>query len=122
MTIGLKERYEIMQSLAIAKEVQQNLLPHEVPAIAGLDIAGKSIYCDQTGGDYIDFIDTQIEGERTQIIAIGDVSGHGIPSALLMASARAFLRQRLALPGTLDRIVTDVNIQFCNDQFQNFYT
>ncbi len=115
MTVGLKERYEIMQSLAIAKEVQQNLLPHGVPAIDGLDIAGKSIYCDQTGGDYIDFIDTQIEGEKTQIIAIGDVSGHGIPSALLMVSARAFLRQRLALPGTLDQIITDVNIQFCND-------
>jgi len=115
MTIGLKERYDIMQSLAIAKEVQQNLLPHGVPVIDGLDIAGKSIYCDQTGGDYIDFIDTQIEGNKTQVIAIGDVSGHGIPSALLMASARAFLRQRLALPGTLDQIITDVNIQFCND-------
>ncbi|MCP4671125.1 MAG: PP2C family protein-serine/threonine phosphatase [Desulfobacula sp.] len=115
MTIGLKERYEIMQSLAIAKEVQQNLLPHEVPAIDGLDIAGKSVYCDQTGGDYIDFIDTQIEGNQTQIFAIGDVSGHGIPSALLMSSARAFLRQRLALSGTLDQIITDVNVQFCND-------
>jgi len=115
MTRGLKERYELLQSLAIAKEVQQNLLPQGVPTIDGLDIAGKSIYCDQTGGDYIDFIDTQIEGEQTQIFAIGDVSGHGIPSALLMASARAFLRQRLALPGTLDQIVSDVNVQFCND-------
>jgi serine phosphatase RsbU (regulator of sigma subunit) len=115
MTIGLKERYEMLKSLAIAKEVQQNLLPHGVPAIEGLDIAGKSIYCDQTGGDYIDFIDTKIEGERTQVFAIGDVSGHGVPSALLMASARAFLRQRLALPGTLDQIVSDVNVQFCND-------
>ena len=115
MTIGLKERYEILQSLAIAKEVQQNFLPNRVPVIAGLDIAGKSIYCDQTGGDYIDFINTRIEGSRTQIFAIGDVSGHGIPSALLMASARAFLRQRLALPGSLAQIITDVNIQFCND-------
>jgi phosphoserine phosphatase RsbU/P len=115
MTRGLKERYEILQSLAIAKEVQQNFLPNGVPAIDGLDIAGKSTYCDQTGGDYIDFIDTQLEGNRTQIFAIGDVSGHGIPSALLMASARAFLRQRLALSGTLDQIVSDVNVQFCND-------
>lgn len=115
MTRGLKERYEILQSLAIAKEVQQNFLPRGVPVIDGLDIAGKSIYCDQTGGDYIDFIETQIEGNRTQIIAIGDVSGHGIPSALLMASARAFLRQRLALSGTLDQVVSDVNVQFCND-------
>jgi phosphoserine phosphatase RsbU/P len=67
-------------------------------------------YCDQTGGDYINFIDTQIEGNRTQIFAIGDVSGH-----VLMASARAFLRQRLALSGTLAQIVTDINVQFCND-------
>jgi len=115
MTQGLKERYELLESLAIAKDVQQNLLPDTVPDIDGLDIAGKSLYCDQTGGDYYDFIDAQIAGQQTQIIALGDVSGHGIPSALLMASARAFLRQRLALSGSLDQIVNDVNVQFCRD-------
>ena len=115
MTKGLKERYELLETLAVAKEVQQNLLPDEIPDVTGLDIAGKSLYCDQTGGDYYDFIETTIKGKQQLIVAIGDVSGHGIPSALLMASARAFLRQRLALEGQLDQILNDVNVRFCED-------
>lgn len=115
MTIGLKERYEIKKSLAVAEEVQQNLLPETIPEIPGLDIAGKSLYCDQTGGDYFDFIEATIGNAPCSVVAIGDVSGHGIPSALLMASARAFLRQRLALSGSICDIVNDVNIQFCKD-------
>jgi sigma-B regulation protein RsbU (phosphoserine phosphatase) len=95
--------------------VQQNLLPKENPRIKGLDIAGKSIYCDETGGDYYDFI--KLDGGRPANIAIvvGDVSGHGIPSALLMATARAFIRQRAYLPGGLSQIISDVNRQIVGD-------
>lgn len=115
MTKGLKERYDLVRSLAVAKEVQQNLLPHAMPKIAGLDIAGRSLYCDQTGGDYFDFIDVPENKNSNKLIAVGDVSGHGIPSALLMTSARAFLRQRAALGGPLNKISDDVNLQFCKD-------
>ncbi len=115
MTHDLKERDMLLQTLAIAKEVQQNLLPNHPPDIQGLDVAGKSLYCDQTGGDYYDFIEAESDGGKIFVFAVGDVSGHGIPSALLMASARAFLRQRLALPGSLADIINDVNTQFCTD-------
>jgi sigma-B regulation protein RsbU (phosphoserine phosphatase) len=113
MTEGLKDRYRLRRSLDLAKEVQQNLLPAKNPCFPGLDIAGKSIYCDETGGDYFDFFDSA--GHDTYGIVIGDVSGHGIPSALLMASARAFLRQRTALAGSLADIVGDVNRQLTRD-------
>ena len=94
-------------------EVQQSLLPKKDPKVDGLDIAGKSIYCYETGGDYYDFL--QI-GERGKIgVVVGDVSGHGIPSALLMASARAFIRQRTALSNNLSTIVSDVNRQLALD-------
>jgi len=56
MTAGLQERDRIRQSLGIAKEVQQHLLPAAAPEIQGLDIAGKSIYCEETGGDYFDYL------------------------------------------------------------------
>jgi sigma-B regulation protein RsbU (phosphoserine phosphatase) len=80
-----------------------------------LDIAGSSIYCDETGGDYYDFI-TSDENEDTKIsIAIGDVSGHGISSALLMAAARSALRQRSSLPGGAAIIISDVNRQLVHD-------
>ena len=113
MTEGLKDRYRLRQSLNLAKEVQQNLLPAKNPNFSGLDIAGKSVYCDETGGDYFDFFDSA-DNNRYGIV-IGDVSDHGIPSALLMASARAFLRQRTALSGSIADIVGDVNRQLTQD-------
>jgi sigma-B regulation protein RsbU (phosphoserine phosphatase) len=115
MTEGLKERYELRRSLDLAREVQQNLLPSENPAVEGLDVAGKSIYCDETGGDYFDFLKRDELGDGKFGVVIGDVSEHGIPSALLMASARAFLRQRSALTGSIARVVSDVNRQLTRD-------
>jgi sigma-B regulation protein RsbU (phosphoserine phosphatase) len=110
-----REQDRIKQSLHLAREVQQNLLPHRPPEIEGLDIAGKSIYCDETGGDYYDFITTDQEGGRIAI-AVGDVSGHGISSALLMATVRSSLHQRSALPGGSSAdIITDVNRQLSRD-------
>ncbi|MBT8372325.1 MAG: SpoIIE family protein phosphatase [Deltaproteobacteria bacterium] len=115
MTEGLMERDLMKRSLELAMEVQQNLLPKENPRIKGLDIAGKSIYCDETGGDYYDFINLDESRQANIAIVVGDVSGHGIPSALLMATARAFIRQRVYLPGELSQIISDVNHQIAGD-------
>ena len=109
MIDGLVERDRMREALTLAREVQQNLLPRQGLKRDGLDIAGRSIYCDETGGDYFDFFAG--DAGRKVCVAIGDVSGHGIPSALLMASVRAFLRQRSVLGGGLDRIIADVNRQ-----------
>jgi serine phosphatase RsbU (regulator of sigma subunit) len=115
MVEGLKQRDHMRQSLEIAMEVQQNLLPKEDPVFEGLDIAGKSIYCDETGGDYYDYFEFG-DGKTGNIgIVLGDVSGHGISSALLMASARAFLRQRSVLPGTISEVISDINRQLVRD-------
>ena len=92
MTDGLKERDQLRLSLDLAMEIQQRLLPRDSIKMNGLEIAGKSIYCDETGGDYYDFLTF---GREKVCVAVGDVSGHGIPSALLMATVRSSLRQRL---------------------------
>jgi len=115
MTEGLQERESMRQSLALAKEVQQSLLPKGTPRFNGLDVAGTSVYCDETGGDYYDFIETDPKNGGNVRIAIGDVSGHGISSALLMATARAFVRQRSGQPGTPGEIITDVNRHLTRD-------
>jgi sigma-B regulation protein RsbU (phosphoserine phosphatase) len=115
MTEGLIERDQIRQSLHLAEEVQQTLLPRENPKVDGLDIAATIVYCDETGGDYYDYLDTSKTYPGSFTIAIGDVSGHGIPSALMMVTARAFLRQRSMLPGTPADIVSDVNHQITRD-------
>jgi sigma-B regulation protein RsbU (phosphoserine phosphatase) len=109
MTSGLRDRMRLRHSLALAMEVQQNLLPSHAPDIEGLDIAGHSTYCDETGGDYYDFLDISGLSSTTAAIAIGDVAGHGVAAAMLMATARGILRSRCQDPGTLADLLTHMN-------------
>lgn len=76
------------EQLNIAREIQRTFLPYHDPKIPGYDIAGKNISSGQVGGDYYDFI--RIVDSHLGI-AVGDVSGKGIPAALIMASFRASL-------------------------------
>ena len=115
MSEGLKERNVMRRSLELAMEVQRSLLPMRDPNLAGLDIAGRSLYCDETGGDYYDYIQSARQSSGTIGLVLGDVSGHGIPSALLMATARAFIRQRSNWRGSLADIVQDVNRLLAHD-------
>ncbi|MGE0384515.1 MAG: SpoIIE family protein phosphatase [Gammaproteobacteria bacterium] len=115
MVPKLNDRVRLLESLALAREVQQHLLPHTPPRIDGLDLAGASRYCDETGGDYYDFIDLGRLHPGWLGIAVGDVSGHGVPSALLMATVRALLRshaERGAAPGEL---MQSINQFACRD-------
>lgn len=115
MVRDLKEQDRMKRSLYLAQEVQQNLLPQEYPRSDILDIAGRSIYCDETGGDYYDFIIGDNDEKERIGIVVGDVSGHGISSALLMAAVSSSLRQRSSLPGSIGRIISDVNRQMVKD-------
>ena len=91
------------------------MLPAVAPTIQGLDIAGKSIYCEETGGDYFDYLPVAKNEQGKIKIVVGDVSDHGIASALLMTTARAFLRQRASKTGNLNQILADVNRQLARD-------
>jgi len=115
MSRGLEERDRIRQSLTMAKEIQQNLVPRKNVSINGLNLAGRSVYCDETGGDYYDFIPVAANGYPITGVAVGDVSGHGISSALLMATVRASLRQRASIPGSAAQVITDVNALLAQD-------
>ena len=115
MTEGLLERDRIKQSLSLAKEIQQSLFPKQALKTEGFEAAGRSLYCDETGGDYYDFIPMAGSDVPRWGVAVGDVSGHGIPAALLMATVRSSLRQRASHPGSVDRIIADVNRQITSD-------
>jgi serine phosphatase RsbU (regulator of sigma subunit) len=110
-----KEHRRVQHSLSLAMEVQQNLLPNTDPNVAGLDISGKSTYCDETGGDYYDFLEVGDSTDGKIGIVVGDVSDHGIPSALLMATVRAHIRQRCSAYGNIDLVVADVNRKLAQD-------
>jgi sigma-B regulation protein RsbU (phosphoserine phosphatase) len=92
MAPKLAERLRLKQDMLLAKEVQQNLLPKAPPHLPGLDLAGTTIFCDETGGDYFDYLSfAQAPGGGCDII-VGDATGHGIAAALFMATGRALLR------------------------------
>lgn len=115
MVPKLEDHLRMHESLRLATEVQQNLLPQVEPSLPGLDIAGLSIYCDETGGDYYDYLEISKDPLGAAAVVVGDVSGHGAQAALLMASARAALRLRASLPGSPAQIIADVNRQFVSD-------
>ncbi len=107
----------LRDSLSLAQQVQQRLLPQVSPIIAGFDIAGRSIYCDETGGDYFDYL--VLPEDHGVSVVVGDVSGHGIASALLMATARALLRMRASKSGRPCEFVTDLNRLLTSDVYDS---
>jgi len=103
------------RSLSLAAEVQRGLLPQEAPQIEGLDVAGRTLSCDEIGGDYFDFlVDRQCPQDAFSMV-VGDVTGHGVDAALLMATARAFLRMRASQCGDSAQIVTEMNRHLARD-------
>jgi len=82
-------RIGAIKEAKMAREIQLNLLPKNVPEIPGYDISGISIPAENVGGDYFDFI--QINEEKIAI-CLGDVSGKGLPAALVMSNLQATIR------------------------------
>lgn len=115
MLPALEERVRMLQALDIAHEIQANLLPRTAPVQEGLDLAGSCIYCEKTGGDYFDFLETPWPNGTGVGVVVGDVTGHGVPAALLMTSLRALLRQSNTLDTTLDEKIAAVNRQLARD-------
>jgi sigma-B regulation protein RsbU (phosphoserine phosphatase) len=117
MVPQLEDRLRIRKALEVAQAVQQKFLPREIPALPGFEIAATAVYCDETGGDYFDFFPCGEDGERLGV-AIGDVSGHGVPAALLMTTVRALLRMRSSQPGSMAEVVNSVNRHLTADTYE----
>jgi len=86
--------------LSQASEIQQTLLPTEAPLYEGYDLAGYNLPCRTVGGDYYDFVPYK---DGRLALVVGDVSGKGLPAALLMSSLQArvqMLRETNPDPGT----------------------
>lgn len=109
MTEGLRDRLMLRKSLASASQVQQGLLPASDPVLPGLDIVGHCNYCDETGGDYYDYLEDGETRERGAAVVIGDVMGHGIAAAMLMATARGVLRSKSRDGGGIAPLLTHLN-------------
>jgi len=108
MVSGLTDRERMRQELSLAREIQHTLLPQELPALPGWQLCAHYQPAREIGGDFYDFIPLP---DDCLGLVIGDVSGKGIPAALVMATARSLLRaaaQRLASPGAVLEQVNDL--------------
>lgn len=99
-----KERLE--EELNIAKNIQKGLLPDPIPGCDQLDIAARNISSSQVGGDYFDVLETP---DKRLLFAIGDVTGKGMPAALLMANLQAMLHVLLPTDVSLTEATGQVN-------------
>jgi PAS domain S-box-containing protein len=106
----LRKAVERDSRLLLARSVQQRLYPAAPLRSCGFDIAGSAFPAHETGGDYFDFIPLP---EGGLAVAVGDVSGHGFDTALVMAETRAYLRssaQTQSDPGEMLSLVNRVLI------------
>ncbi|OGD10554.1 MAG: hypothetical protein A2Y86_02245 [Candidatus Aminicenantes bacterium RBG_13_62_12] len=87
------ENERMERELALAAQIQRDLLPQGSPRVEGYEIIGLNLPCFEVGGDYFDFLPID-EGRLGVIIA--DVSGKGVGAALLMASLRASLQSEIS--------------------------
>lgn len=89
LLIEEQELLKVQQELRLAYDIQSNLLPEKAPEIEGYDIYGQSIPAKDVGGDYFDFIPID---EQRLAFCVADISGKGIPAALLMSNLQATVR------------------------------
>ncbi len=100
------EKKRLESELSLALEIQKNLLPKTVPQMPNFEIAGLSIPSRHVGGDYYDFIKLS---EDKLLIVIADVSGKGMPAALIMASVQAALRVLVPLNLPILELIRRIN-------------
>ena len=102
----------------LAADVQRKLYPLSCPGAGDLDVAGAVFPAEATCGDYYDMV---MRPDGWLLLAVGDVSGHGMGPALLMAETRAYLRSLAATPLAGDAILTQINTllrqDLTDDQF-----
>ncbi|MBW3542330.1 MAG: SpoIIE family protein phosphatase [Planctomycetes bacterium] len=106
VALDVSDRRRMEASLGAAEEVQKSLYPSKAPVLERFEIAGDAFPAEETAGDYFDFIPMADGGVG---LVVGDVSGHGLPAALLMIELRAYLRSVARLRADVAEILNAAN-------------
>ncbi len=106
------QKKQLESAMALARDIQQNLLPKKPPRVPGYDIAGWCRPTDETGGDCFDF--TQLPNQRL-VVTVADATGHGISAALMISETRALLRALSAYVEEAGELLARVNTLLCAD-------
>jgi sigma-B regulation protein RsbU (phosphoserine phosphatase) len=105
------EKEKLEHELLVASRIQMSILPHKLPELAGFDFGARIVPMSAVGGDFYDFIPLDSD---TLGIAVGDVSGHGVPAALFMALTVTLLRAEACHDCSPQQVLRGVNRQLLN--------
>jgi serine phosphatase RsbU (regulator of sigma subunit) len=110
---------DINNELEMAREIQLSILPHEIPKIRGLEIAARYIPMSSVAGDFYDFI---VVDEKHIGIFIADVSGHGLPAAIIASMLKVALTAQSPHAFDPARVLAGLNQSLCGKFKQHFVT
>src|SRR5579859_1129161 len=96
----------VQQDLDAARNIQRSLLPQKLPSIGGYSLAFRSVTCYEVGGDYLDIVE---QPDGSLLIAVADVAGKGLASAMMSVNFRAAFRAMAATGLPLDELATRLN-------------
>lgn len=114
---GFNSAMNSMGELSLGTSVQRGLLPDEKARFGSMELFANSVYMTKMGGDYYDYFST---GDSKLIVFFGDVAGHGIPAALLMAMAKAAIVLNKSEDSSPATILNAANATFFNLKSQGW--
>jgi phosphoserine phosphatase RsbU/P len=114
-----KQLVEINTELEMARQIQLSILPSTTPKINGMEIVARYIPMTSVAGDFYDFI---VQDERHLGILIADVSGHGLPAALIASMLQVALTAQTSHVSEPGKVLAGLNRALCGKFQQNFVT
>jgi len=114
-----RQLVEINLELEMARQIQLSILPRDTPKIPGLDIVARYLPMTSVAGDFYDFI---ILDDKRVGILVADVSGHGLPSALIASMLQVALTAQVAHASEPERVLSGLNQALCGKFERNFVT
>jgi serine phosphatase RsbU (regulator of sigma subunit) len=126
MRLSLRTLLKLESDLQLARRIQQDTLPEQIPTVPGFDIGAWNEPADETGGDIYDVIGYRLvpgesapllssTGADRAVLLLADATGHGIGPALSVTQVRAMLRMAIRLGEGLPEIIRHLNAQLCAD-------
>jgi len=109
----------IRKELETARKIQVSILPHELPTIGGLDIAARYVPMTEVAGDFYDFI---VVDEKHLGILVADVSGHGMPAALIASMLKIALAAQTGCAAHPAKVLTGLNQALCGKFHDHYVT
>jgi sigma-B regulation protein RsbU (phosphoserine phosphatase) len=114
-----RQLLEINNELEMAREIQLSILPHEIPKIAGMEIAARYIPMSSVAGDFYDFI---VVDEKHLGVLVADVSGHGLPAALIASMLQVALAAQFRYACDPAQVLAGLNRSLCGKFKHHFVT